>query len=64
MVKKYVFIRLPIETHKKYVDLKKNWETKIKTITHKPVSLTMTKVYEGAINPEINPNLKKLFKIK
>lgn len=64
MAKKYVFIRMPAETHRKFMDLKQTWEHDIQKITKKPVKITMTKIYDAAVDPEINLNLKKVLKIK
>jgi len=64
-MKKYTFIRIPQETYKKYFDLKVKWETDIKTLTGKSIKLTMPKVFNGVINPNlIKSDLNNLFKEK
>lgn len=64
--KRYVFVRMPVEVHQKYLNVKIKMEDDIRKITGKKnLHLTMPKVYNAVVSPDFNENyiqvdLKKL----
>lgn len=67
MAKKYVFVRMPEDIHRKYVIIKGNMENDLSRVAGKQIKLTMPKVFNAVIDPRVNENyiqvdLKKMLK--
>lgn len=61
MVKKYVFVRIPIETYKRYKAIKTNVEVDLKKISGgKTIKVPMTKVFKMVASPDFNENYIQL----
>ena len=68
MPKKYKIVRMPVETYRRYFNIKCSMENDLKKLTGKPQKLTMTKVFKAVVNPQLNENyiqvdLKNLLKL-
>lgn len=57
MVKKYVFVRMPIEVYNRYKQIKVNTEHDLKKFSGgKVIKLPMTKVFKMVASPDFNEN--------
>jgi len=56
MAKKYIFVRMPEEIYKRYLQIKVNMEKDITKVTGKPTNLTMPKVFRAVASPDLNEN--------
>jgi hypothetical protein len=60
MVKKYVFVRIPVETYARYKHIKTNVELDLKKYSGKTIKVPMTKVFKMVASPEFNENYIQL----
>ena len=61
MVKKYIFVRMPEDTYKRYKTIKTNVEFDLKKFSGgKTIKIPMTKVFKMVASPEFNENYIQL----
>jgi len=68
MAKRYIFVRMPEEIYRRYVNIKVGMEKDITKVTGKETKLTMPKVFKAVASPDFNENyiqvdMKKLIKL-
>lgn len=56
MVKKYVFVRMPVETYNRYLDIQKKMRIDLRSMTGRDIKLPMTKVFKAVASPQFNEN--------
>lgn len=57
MAKKYVFVRMPEEIYQKYTRVQQKMNFDLRKITgRKDIKLTMPKVFNAVISPNLNEN--------
>lgn len=56
MAKKYKFVRMPVKTYKRYVEIQQEMKKDITKITGKEPKLPMTKVFNAVVSKDINEN--------
>lgn len=68
MAKRYIFVRMPEEIYKRYLNIKVNMEKDLTRVTGKETKLTMPKVFRAVASPDLNENyiqvdMSKLIKL-
>jgi len=68
MAKKYIFVRMPVETYNRYKEIQEQMVEDVSRIKGKDIKIPMTKVFSSVVSPRINENyiqidLKKFAKI-